>query len=131
MTQITVREVSGAEMKLFIRLPGMILKDDPHWVEPLHFERGQFFSRKHNPWFSHGEAAFFIAWDGQRPVGRISAQIDELSPEVEGRRCGLFGALAAENDERIVTALFAAAGELAEGARRRLGARALYAQHQP
>lgn len=109
MTQITVREVSGAEMKLFIRLPGMILKDDPHWVEPLHFERGQFFSRKHNPWFSHGEAAFFIAWDGQRPVGRISAQIDELSPEVEGRRCGLFGALAAENDERIVTALFAAA----------------------
>lgn len=106
MTAITVREVSGkAEMNTFIRLPGMILKDDPHWVEPLHFERKQFFSPKHNPWFEHGEAAFFIAWSGDRPVGRISAQIDRLSPDVDGRTCGLFGALTAENDQAIVTAL--------------------------
>lgn len=110
MTGIAVREVSGkAEMKTFIRLPGRIQKDDPNWVEPLHFERGQFFSPKRNPWFEHGEAAFFLAWRGGRAVGRISAQIDRLSPQVDGRVCGLFGALTAEEDQAIVTALFEAA----------------------
>lgn len=110
MAAIEIREVAGkTEMKTFIRLPGRILKDDPHWVEPLHFERAQFFSPKHNPWFTHGEAAFFLAWSGGRAVGRVSAQIDSLSPDVEGRTCGLFGALTAENDPAIVAALLAEA----------------------
>lgn len=110
MAEIEVREVAGkAEMKTFIRLPGVILADDPHWVEPLHFERAQFFSPKHNPWFTHGEAAFFIAWAEGRAAGRISAQIDRLSPEVDGRVCGLFGALTAEPEQAIVTALLKAA----------------------
>lgn len=110
MAEIEIREVTGkAEMKTFIRLPGRILKDDPHWVEPLHFERAQFFSKKHNPWFTHGEAAFFLAWRAGRAVGRVSAQIDRLSPDVEGRTCGLFGALTAEEDGAVVAALLARA----------------------
>lgn len=110
MSQIEIRPVSGkAEMKTFIRLPGQILKDDPNWVEPLHFERSEFFSRKKNPWFTHGKAEYFLAWKGGRPVGRISAQIDSLSPPVEAGVCGLFGALAAEEDQEIVSALLAQA----------------------
>ncbi|QIE56903.1 GNAT family N-acetyltransferase [Pikeienuella piscinae] len=110
MPEIEVREVAGrAQMKTFIRLPGQILRDDPNWVEPLHFERAQFFSPKHNPWFTHGEAAFFLAWSEGRAVGRISAQIDRLSPDVDGRVCGLFGALTAEPEQAIVTALLKAA----------------------
>lgn len=112
MTEIDIREVTGkADMKAFIRLPGQIMKDDPNWIEPIHFERAQFFSPKHNPWFTHGEAAFFIAWKGDRPVGRISAQIDKLSPKVEGRVCGLFGALIAEKDGAAVVAALLARAE--------------------
>lgn len=110
MSEIEIRPVSGkAEMKTFIHLPGQIMKHDPNWVEPLHFERSQFFSRKHNPWFTHGEAEYFLAWRNGRAVGRVSAQIDSLSPKVEDRICGLFGALTAENDQDIVTALMARA----------------------
>lgn len=110
MTGIEVREVAGkAEMAEFIRLPGRIMAGDPSWVEPLHFERAQFFAAKTNPWFLHGEAAFFLARRGGRAVGRVTAQIDRLSPRVDGRVCGLFGALAAEEDAAIVAALLAAA----------------------
>lgn len=110
MNPIEVRPVAGkAEMKTFIRLPGRILKDDPNWVEPLHFERSQFFSPKHNPWFTHGTAEYFIAWRDGRAVGRISAQIDQLSPKVDGGVCGLFGAITAEEDQAIVSALLARA----------------------
>ncbi len=106
MSQIEIRPVTGkAEMKTFIRLPGRILASDPNWVEPLHFERAQFFSKKHNPWFTHGIAEYFLAWRDGRPVGRISAQIDRLSPPVEAGVCGLFGALTAEEDQEIVSAL--------------------------
>lgn len=109
-SEIEIRPVAGkAEMKTFIRLPGRVLANDPNWVEPLHFERGQFFSRKHNPWFTHGEAEYFLAWRGGRAVGRISAQIDELSPKVNGAVCGLFGALTAEDDSAIAHALLGAA----------------------
>ena len=83
MNPIEVRPVAGkAEMKTFIRLPGEIMAGDPNWIEPLHFERSQFFSPKHNPWFTHGDATYFLAWREGRPVGRISAQIDRLSPKL-------------------------------------------------
>ena len=106
MSDIEVREVSGkAEMKTFIALPGRIMKNDPHWIEPLHFERAQFFSEKGNPWFTHGQAAFFIAWRDGRAVGRISAQLDSLTPKVDDQVCGLFGSIAAEDDQDVVFAL--------------------------
>jgi hypothetical protein len=42
-------------------------------------------------------------------VGRISAQIDRLAPEVDGLKPGFFGMLAAENDPETVRALFGTA----------------------
>ena len=132
MSDIEIREVAGkADMKAFIRLPGQILKDDPHWVEPLHFERAEFFSKK-NPWFTHGRAAYFLAWQGGKPVGRISAQIDDLSPKVDDGVCGLFGGLAALNDETIVHALLdrAEAWLRAEGAGHMRGPYTLNINHE-
>ena len=132
MSDIEIREVAGkADMKAFIRLPGQILKDDPHWVEPLHFERAEFFSKK-NPWFTHGRAAYFLAWQGGKLVGRISAQIDDLSPKVDDGVCGLFGGLTALNDETIVHALLdrAEAWLRAEGAGHMRGPYTLNINHE-
>ena len=106
MASVEVREVAGkADMKTFIKLPGQFMKGDPHWVEPLHFERAQFFSPKHNPWFTHGTAQFFIAYRNGEPVGRISAQIDKLSPPVDDGVCGLFGSIASIDDQAVVSAM--------------------------
>lgn len=110
MTAIEISPVEGrADMAAFIRLPGQVLADDPHWVEPLHFERRQFFSEKHNPWFTHGRARLFLARRAGRVVGRISAQIDDLSPRVDGAVCGLFGGLTAVEEQAVVSALLDAA----------------------
>lgn len=132
MSEIEIREVADkAEMGVYIRLQGEILKDDPNWVEPLHFERREFFSQK-NPWFTHGRAAFFLAWRRGEPVGRISAQIDDLSPKVEGRVCGLFGALTAVEDQAVVSALLdrAEAWLRAEGAGHMRGPYTLNINHE-
>ena len=95
----------------FIRLPGRILADDPNWVEPLWFERRRFLTPKHNPFFKHGQAQLWLARREGSPVGRISAQIDDLAPPDEGRKLGYFGMLAAEDDVAVLAALFGVAEE--------------------
>lgn len=107
---LSVTPVEGrGQRETFIRLAGRLWGDDPHWIEPLWLERRRFLSPRHNAFFEHAEAAFWLAWRDGRPVGRISAQVDRLAPEVDGQRLGYFGMLAAEEDAETLAALFAAA----------------------
>ncbi len=67
-----------------------------------------------NPWFEHAEAAFFLAWrEGRRePVGRISAQVDQLVLEHMGAGIGQWGMFEAE-DEAVAARLARRGGGLA------------------
>lgn len=88
---ITVRPVTNRrEMGAFIDLPWRIYADDPMWVPPLRLERRLHFSR-FNPFFKHGEWQAWIAYRNNQPVGRISAQIDQLHRERYGNDTGHFG----------------------------------------
>ena len=99
-----------AEMERFIRLPHALFRGDPAWVPPLLAERRDALSPKKNPWFSHAEAAFWIARRDGRDVGRVSAQEDSLAPpDPDGARIGHFGSLAAEDDGAVFAALLAEA----------------------
>ncbi len=107
---LTVTPVVGRKQtEEFIRLPGRLAAGDPNWVEPLWLERRHFLSPKHNAFFGHAEVVLFLAWRDGRAVGRISAQIDRLAPEVDGLKQGFFGMLASEENEETLSALFAAA----------------------
>ncbi|XSG83909.1 MAG: hypothetical protein ACPW60_09210 [Methylohalobius sp. ZOD2] len=92
----------------FIRLPYRLYGNDPHWIPPLRLERSQLLSRK-NPYFSHAHWQGWLAWRGSRPVGRISAQIDELYLEQHHRKVGFFGMLEAVDDEEVFARLLAQA----------------------
>ena len=107
---IVVTPVEGrADIDAFIRLPGQLAAADPNWVEPLWLERRRFLTPKHNPFYEHADVALWIARRGGRPVGRISAQIDHLAPDEDGRKLGFFGMIAADEDPATIAALFATA----------------------
>jgi hypothetical protein len=90
-SEITVLPVTNRrEMGAFIDLPWRIYADDPMWVPPLRLERRLHFSR-FNPFFKHGEWQAWIAYRNNQPVGRISAQIDQLHRERYGADTGHFG----------------------------------------
>jgi GNAT superfamily N-acetyltransferase len=97
---------SAAEMRRFIRLPGRLHADDPLFVPPLELERSEAFSPKKNPFFAHAEVQFWLATRGGVDVGRISAQIDRLSPMLRDDGAGHFGLIEAENDPAVFAALF-------------------------
>jgi len=81
-TEIVVRPVDGrADQKTFIDLAYELNADTPHWVPPLRSEVAELLTPGKNPFFEHATVQLFIAWQGNKPVGRISAQLDHLALE--------------------------------------------------
>lgn len=106
---VAVRPVTNyREMGTFIDLPWRIYADDPMWVPPLRLERRLHFSR-FNPFFKHGEWQAWVAYRNNQPVGRISAQIDQLHRQRYGADTGHFGSMECVDDTEVCAALVHAA----------------------
>jgi hypothetical protein len=100
---------SSAELDRFVRLPKAINAGDGNFIAPLDMERKEALTPKTNPFFQHAEVQLWLATRDGRDVGRISAQIDELTPSDGGPKAGHFGMISAENDPAVFAALFAEA----------------------
>ncbi len=121
---VSIVPVAGRSgWKAFHDLPNSIYRDDPNWVAPLRLERKFHFDPAHNPYFKHAEAAFWLAYRGDAPMGRISAQIDQLHLDRYQDATGHFGSLEAVDDPDVFAALLDAAETwlLQKGMRRAAG----------
>ena len=102
---LEVISVKGSRaLRRFIKVPWPIYANDPAWVPPLLLERRQHLSPR-NPYFAHARHRFWIAYRNGSPVGRISAQVDELYLERYQDATGFFGLLEAEDDADVFHAL--------------------------
>ncbi len=99
----------------FHHLPFKLYKNDPQWVAPLLLERKFHFQAKHNPYFQHAHAAFFLAYRGAEPVGRITAQIDQLHLDRYQDATGHFGFIEAIDDRAVFDTLLKAAEDWLRG----------------
>jgi hypothetical protein len=114
---------SSKELERFVRVPMRLNARDKAYIAPLIMERMEALTPKTNPFFQHAEVQLWLAVKDGRDVGRISAQIDQLSPQDPASPAGHFGMIAAEDDPEIFKALFAAAEAWlkARGCKRALG----------
>jgi hypothetical protein len=114
---------TDAQWRDFHHLPFRVYRDDPQWVPPLLLERKLHFTPKHNPFFQHAEAEFFLATRDGKPVGRITAQIDQLHLARYGDATGHFGFIEAIDDAAVFAGLIAKAEQWlgAKGMTRVLG----------
>lgn len=97
-SSLHVKKVEGkSALNDFIRLVWPLYRDDPMWVPPLLLERRMQLS-PNNPYFEHAQFCSWIAFRNGNPVGRISAQIDELYLERYQNSTGFFGMLEAEDN---------------------------------
>jgi GNAT superfamily N-acetyltransferase len=109
MTLRVVEVLTSADKDAFLRVPHLVFAHDPNWVAPLDLERKEHFDPKKNPYFHHAAVQLFVAYDDDRPVGRISAQVDRLRLEHHPDGSGQFGFLDALDDPRIFAALLQSA----------------------
>lgn len=97
------------EMQQFVKFPWHVYAGDAHWVPPLLFERQRFFDPRHNPFFAHAEAAYFIARRDGRPCGTIAAAVDQNFIRTQKDQIGLFGFFEVLHDYDVAARLFEAA----------------------
>lgn len=95
----------------WLAVPARVFANDPCWVPPLHHIERQRISPRHNPLFSFGEAAFFVAYRDSQPVGRISAQINRRHLQQHADQTGQFGFFDCMNDNEAAQGLVSAAGD--------------------
>ncbi|HZF93370.1 MAG TPA: N-acetyltransferase [Allosphingosinicella sp.] len=120
---LTVRPVEdNADKKAFVDLAYTLNRSDPNWVPPLKSEVHGLITPGDNPWFEHAEAELFIAERNGEPVGRISAQVDQLVLEHMGAGTGQWGMFEAADEEAARILLRTAEGWLrAKGMTRAIG----------
>jgi hypothetical protein len=120
---VTIRPVeSKRDKKTFVDFAWQVYKDDPHWVPPLKDEVHGLITAGKNPWFEHAKAQLWLAERGGEPVGRISAQVDELVQQHMGQGTGNWGMFEALDGEAAAALIATAEGWLrAQGMTTALG----------
>lgn len=127
-TNTTIRPIqSKKDRKAFVDLPFRLYADDPNWVPPLKGEALGLITPEKNGWYSHAKVQLFLAEEGGKVVGRISAHIDTLGLTMPadqgfGPGVGQWGLMEAAREDVFVALLAAAENWLrAQGMTRALG----------
>ena len=113
---IQLKEVtSRRDLARFIKLPFAIYAGDPLYVPHLLSERKEFFSPA-NPLFEFTQARYFLALDESgRPVGSISAHVNQRHNDYWEEKAGFFGFFESVDRPDVAPALFGAAEEWLAG----------------
>ncbi len=60
------------DIKRFIDFPSRLYRDNPYWVPEIRSSAKLVFDRKRHPFYRHSDAAFFLAEENDKVVGRIA-----------------------------------------------------------
>lgn len=94
------------EEKDFLQFPYQHYSDDKYWVAPLRIEQKKLLNKDKNPFFKNAEAAFFLAYYNDKPVGRIAAIIDHRYNKYHDTKTGFFGFFECNDNQETVDLLF-------------------------
>ena len=109
---IEIRELKQGDKKTlrdFLDVVDVIYSGSPYYVRPLDFDVSDRLDHKKNPFFEHAEGTAWVAYQGGRAVGRITAQIDREHLQRHKDDAGMFGFLDTVDDVDVVKALVAEA----------------------
>jgi GNAT superfamily N-acetyltransferase len=110
MSSISVIPVSTkAHEKAFVRFVWDHYEGDPNWIPPLIHNVKELVNYKKHPFYEAAKCQTFLAFDGDRIVGRIAAIIDHNHNEHHNEKRGMFGFFESIEDQNVANALFDAA----------------------
>jgi len=112
---IVIKEVSNKkQFNAFIDLPYRLYKNHPYNVPPLRFDESATLNKEKNPAFDYCEAKYFLAYKGDRVVGRIAAILNHAFIEKWKENYMRFGWIDFEEDPEIAAALLGAVEDWAK-----------------
>ena len=96
----------------FLRLPFRIYAHTPQWVPPMSFDAARILDSR-NPFYQHSAAAFFLANEDGRDVGRLAVLDNANYNTYNATRTAFFYLFECEPNSQAAFGLFAAAEEWA------------------
>ena len=114
---LTVHKVDTGDprdVERFIQFPFHLYRDCPEWVPPVVSSARKQLNREIHPFYTHSDADFFLALDGERVSGRIAVLEPRKRNRYKGRQGAFFCLFEATEDIEVARALFGAAFEWAQ-----------------
>lgn len=110
--EIKIAEVkTKGELKKFIEFGNSLYKDNPYFCPSLLYDEENTLSRDKNPAFEVCEAVYFLAYAGEKIVGRIAGIINRKANEVWGINKARFGWFDFIDDKEVSRALLDAVAD--------------------
>ncbi len=104
---ITIKQVKTRKMRhQFVSFPLELYKGNPYFVPPLYGDEMKVFSKR-NAYYKTSISSFFLAFDGDKVVGRISGIIQNQSNQKTGEKRARFTRFDAIDSQEVADALFA------------------------
>lgn len=98
---------SKKELEAFIDFPHDLYRDDPNYVPELFIAQRDLLTK--HPFHKHNQLQCFLAYDGDKVIGRIAAIMNNAHNEYNKRNDGFWGFFDCINDQETADSLFAAA----------------------
>ena len=110
---VEIRKIdpTRAQLREYTKFGIDLYKGNPYFVPPLIMDDVNTLSPDVNPAFDFCKAQSFMAYRDGKPVGRITAIINNIVNDRSGKREMRFGFVDFIDDAEVVDALFAAAEE--------------------
>jgi len=109
MNTIQIDLNNKRQVEDFLHLPFSIYKDIPQWVPALQTEERVRLNLQRHPFYKHSQAAFYIAYESNRAIGRL-AVLDNLHyNEYNQESTAFFTLFECENNAEAANDLFSAA----------------------
>jgi len=105
---VLIRQLAENEIDAFVAFPFDLYQENPYWVGELKRDSIALISLK-NPFWQKAERALFMAYQDEKPVGRIMAIINRAHNEYYQEKMGFFGFFDVVKNEAVCAALFSAA----------------------
>lgn len=104
---ITIKEVqSKSDLKKFVKFRYKLYNDCPQFVPPLIFDEIRTLSAEKNPAFEYCDAKLWLAYDGDRIVGRIAGIINNKYIKLWNKKAVRFGWVDFIDDINVSDLLF-------------------------
>jgi GNAT superfamily N-acetyltransferase len=103
-----VSVTSPKDLDRFVEYAYERYRNEPHWVPPIRSDEKLRLTPGKNPYFEHAEAAYFLAIEAGRVIGRVAATVDQVHNSLYGERQGAFGFFEAESAAATAALLNAA-----------------------
>ncbi|MFA4839091.1 MAG: hypothetical protein WC703_06430 [Candidatus Neomarinimicrobiota bacterium] len=105
---------SRNDLTTFVKLPWAIHRGHEKWVPPILHDEFRSFDIATNPAFSENDTVLALAWQNNRPIGRIAGIVHRRYNESTGEKTARFSYLECEENIEIAKALLDFVGNWAK-----------------